>query len=110
MSTQFTQIGKASHFFPQQESAWIHCAIETKSILRSLKQGVDVKHQFSRLGDALQTLPISSEEFALMVNRSDNAKSYWLRGEKGAAVFELNLVFRYLLREIKCASSRTVMA
>jgi hypothetical protein len=61
-----------------------------------------VRSGLAEVGDVRQAqvglalLPLSTAEFALAVNRLENARHYLLAGEHGAAGYELRLLIRSL--------------
>jgi hypothetical protein len=65
---------------------------------RSLRRsGVDGR-ELTELRQLLETLPLSSEEFALACNRLRNAQRYLRAAERGASQWELNMLRQQLQR------------
>jgi hypothetical protein len=51
---------------------------------------------FREAHEALETLPLTVAEYATARNRLTNARSYREAGERGAALYELRLLWRSL--------------
>jgi hypothetical protein len=51
---------------------------------------------FQEAHEALEALPLTAGEFATARNRLTNARSYREAGERGAALYELRLLWRTL--------------
>ena len=53
---------------------------------------------YEQARQVLDSLPLTSEEFGVALNRLANAQRYLLSGERGAACYELRLLLRSLDR------------
>ena len=79
-----------------KESVWTIALSEVTALIRQIRSGYGTRTRFERLHEMLQALPMSRQKFALLSRRSHNAEAYHSRGEKGATLFELNLVLGHL--------------
>jgi hypothetical protein len=80
---------------------FVHAILESLRVQfdKALQRLLDAVQAKQATGDgldnlrrALESLPLSSEEFATAVNHLDNAGRYLAAGECGAARFELRLL------------------
>ena len=53
--------------------------------------------EWDELEELLESFPLPTAQFALAMNRLNNARNYFVAGEPGAARFELRLLLRGLL-------------
>ncbi len=72
---------------------------EVCRLIREVKSKCCSRPRFERLHEVLRTLPMPSQKFALLCQRSHNAEAYHNRGETGATLFELNLILGRLERD-----------
>lgn len=66
-------------------------------MLKKVQQGGLVAG-FEQAREVLDSLPLTTEEFCVAINRLANAQRYLLIGERGAACFELRLLLRSLAK------------
>lgn len=80
---------------------YVHAILESLRVQfdEALQRLLDAVQAVQTTGDrlnnlrrVLESLPLSHEEFAIAVNRLDNARRYLASGEDGAARFELRLL------------------
>jgi hypothetical protein len=64
------------------------------SLLRQVTRDADRSAALAQARAVLETLPLTTEEFGLAVNRLANAQRYFQSGERGAAWYELRLLRR----------------
>lgn len=67
-----------------------------RNLLERARIGGSADTEFNYARMTLERLPLTSAEFATAINRLANARTYLHAGEKGAALFELRLLFRSL--------------
>lgn len=89
------------------DQAWQQAASAIGQARKAVESGARLKSSFEWARTALESLPISQQEFALAKNRLHNAESYYSHGETGAAVFELNLLSGGLSREARWSTTPT---
>jgi hypothetical protein len=65
-----------------------------KTVMKNVAAGTDQARHYDEVGTVLQTLPLSTLEYALSVQRLVNARMYSVHGEKGAARYELTMLAR----------------
>lgn len=66
----------------------------TQSLLRQLLQQRIAENAWSQLRELVESLPLTTDEFARCLNRLTNAERYVAQGELGAAKFELRIFVR----------------
>lgn len=81
---------------PDERSIWANAQFEVGRLIREVRSGRSDPTRFERVHDTLRSLPIPIQKIAILVRRSHNAETYHNRFEKGATVFELNLVLGQL--------------
>lgn len=65
--------------------------------LANIDQDSPTPPNWEQLSQALESLPLSIEDYAVCLNRVQNALLYWEDKERGATVFELGLLQGKLL-------------
>ena len=82
------------------ESLYARVSLEFERLLADL----GLSDGWSRARDMLGMLPLSTSEYAVAVNRLNNAERYLAEGQSGAANFELKLLAHRLASSSKsCA-------
>ncbi len=71
-------------------------SLMTQALLRQLPQHRMAETAWSQLRELVESLPLTTDEFARYVNRLTNAERYAAQGELGAAKFELQMFARQL--------------
>ena len=73
-------------------------------LVRHASEGVLDDDGFEQAFKLVASLPLSTEEFAVAVNRLKNARQYVDDAEFGAALFELRLLHRGFSRDLSSST------
>ena len=93
----------AKSFRPTEPPAWLVQVQEAlgkgvQSLLEQTFDSIVSAPEWDELGELLESFPLPTAQFALAMNRLNNARNYFVAGEPGAARFELRLLVGGLLR------------
>jgi hypothetical protein len=67
-----------------------------QALLDRVQSGECLDTEFTEARVGLECLPLTRDEFATATNRLASARSYVIRGERGAARFELRMLLHSL--------------
>ena len=73
---------------------------------KSIRKGSSEFGELLHLADLLESLPLSTEEFNVAQNRVRNASRYLRSGERGAAQYELRMLFGSIRQTSRLADAR----
>lgn len=78
------------------DKVWNSAEQSVSRLLNVIKASLAIRDHFQNAFYCLERLPLSTEEFANAKKRLHNALEYCESRERGAAVFEINLLYRSL--------------
>ena len=87
---------------PQEPPTWLVQVQEAlgkgvESLLEQTFDSIVSAPEWDELAELIESFPLPTAQFALAMNRLNNARNYFVAGERGAARFELRLLLRGLL-------------
>jgi hypothetical protein len=84
---------------------WRRLEFSIERVLQALRFGNEELADFDLAHEGLGRIPFPQDEFALAKRRLHNAQQYCGRGETGAAIYEINLLYAVVRREAACAKT-----